>query len=59
MKRITAYQKEMARREKIEQDFVKKFGVEFGSMKSIISRAETVEADTDVEEDFIGDSFVC
>ena len=59
MKRITAYQKEIARREKIEQDFVKKFGVEFGSMRSIISRAETVEADTDVEEDFVGDGFVC
>ena len=59
MKRITAYQKEIARREKIEQDFVKKFGVEFGNMKSTISRAETVEADTDVEEDFAGDGFVC
>ena len=59
MKRITAYQKEIARREKMEQDFVRKFGVEFGNMKSIISKAETVEADTDVEEDFIGDSFVC
>jgi hypothetical protein len=59
MKRITAYQKEIARREKIEQDFVKNFGVEFGDMKSIISRAETVEADTDVEEDFLGDGLVC
>lgn len=59
MKRITAYQKEIARREKIEQDFVNKFGVEFGDMKSIISRAETVEVDTDVEEDFMCDGLVC